>query len=127
MHDFTYPGNRFFVRIWELYFKLLQTVGGRFYPQWREAYQGLPGLLRETRWVADLSNGPGNGRDVLPAQVAHFFDGGGKEDLSDENRAASPLQRPGRRPIPASGILVHEIILNQRGAWISSMATARGT
>ncbi len=54
MHDFTYPRNRAFAKIWELYFKLLQTIGERKYPQWREIYYGLPKLLQETRWVSEL-------------------------------------------------------------------------
>jgi len=54
MHDFTYPSNRTFARIWELYFKILQRAGSRRYPQWRTIFYGLPGLLRETRWVRDL-------------------------------------------------------------------------
>jgi len=54
MHDFTYPGNRIFARIWELYFKLLQTIGSWKYPQWKTVFDELPGLLRETRWTRDL-------------------------------------------------------------------------
>jgi len=55
MHDFTYPPNRTFAKIWEFYFKLLQTGGRWKYPQWQEIYCGLPTLLRETRWVPELS------------------------------------------------------------------------
>jgi len=54
MHDFTYPRNRAFTKIWEFYFRLLQTIGEWKYPQWREIYYGLPKLLRETRWVSEL-------------------------------------------------------------------------
>jgi demethylmenaquinone methyltransferase / 2-methoxy-6-polyprenyl-1,4-benzoquinol methylase len=53
MHDFTYPQNRTFAKIWEFYFKLLRTIGGK-HPQWREIYYGLPKLLRETNWVPEL-------------------------------------------------------------------------
>jgi demethylmenaquinone methyltransferase/2-methoxy-6-polyprenyl-1,4-benzoquinol methylase len=55
MHDFTYPPNRTVARVWEGYLRLLQIFGGWKYPQWREAYCGLPGFLRETRWVTELS------------------------------------------------------------------------
>ena len=54
MHDFTYPAGRKFARIWESYFKLLQMVGSRRYPQWRTIFYGLPVLLRDTRWVTEL-------------------------------------------------------------------------
>lgn len=54
MHDFTYPSNRAFAYLWETYFKLLQTVGTWKYPQWRAVFDGLPGLLRETKWTDDL-------------------------------------------------------------------------
>ena len=54
MHDFTYPPNRAFSHFWELYFKLLQTAGAWKYPQWRAIFDGLPGLLRETRWTGEL-------------------------------------------------------------------------
>jgi demethylmenaquinone methyltransferase/2-methoxy-6-polyprenyl-1,4-benzoquinol methylase len=54
MHDFTYPAGRVFAQIWDFYFKLLQTVGGRRYPQWRTIFHELPVLLRNTRWVNEL-------------------------------------------------------------------------
>lgn len=54
MHDFTYPPNRPFALLWELYFKLLQTLGGWKYPEWKPAFDGLPALVRETDWVTEL-------------------------------------------------------------------------
>ncbi len=54
MHDFTYPANRPFAVLWEVYFKLLQTAGTWKYPQWKAAFDGLPALLHETTWVSDL-------------------------------------------------------------------------
>ncbi len=53
MHDFTYPSNRPFARVWELYFRILQTVGSWKYPQWSAIFDGLPELLRKTPWVAE--------------------------------------------------------------------------
>ncbi len=52
MHDFTYPRGRLMAVLWEFYFRLLQTAGE--YSRWREIYSGLPGLLRETKWVSEL-------------------------------------------------------------------------
>ncbi len=54
VHDFTYPANRPFARIWEFYFTILQTVGARVYPEWGSAFRGLPSLLRRSAWVKDL-------------------------------------------------------------------------
>jgi demethylmenaquinone methyltransferase/2-methoxy-6-polyprenyl-1,4-benzoquinol methylase len=55
MHDFTYPTNRPFTIAWQLYFKLLQTVGAKIYPQWKAAFDGLPDLLRESKWKTRLT------------------------------------------------------------------------
>jgi len=54
MHDFTYPRNHAFLRLWLFYFTLLQTFGSRLFPEWRPAFEGLPALLRDTRWVDEL-------------------------------------------------------------------------
>ena len=55
MHDFTYPSNPIFAHLLELYFKLLQAVGRRIWPQWKTALEGLPELLRQTGWVTQLT------------------------------------------------------------------------
>ena len=54
MHDFTYPSDRAFAHVWEIYFRLLQTVGAWKYPQWKAVFDGLPGLLRETKWIDEM-------------------------------------------------------------------------
>jgi demethylmenaquinone methyltransferase/2-methoxy-6-polyprenyl-1,4-benzoquinol methylase len=54
MHDFTYPSDRAFAYVWEIYFKLLQTIGAWKHPQWRPIFYGLPRLLRETKWTREL-------------------------------------------------------------------------
>jgi hypothetical protein len=41
----------------ELYFELLQAVGRWTCPQWKTALEGLPELLRKTRWVPQLTRG----------------------------------------------------------------------
>jgi demethylmenaquinone methyltransferase / 2-methoxy-6-polyprenyl-1,4-benzoquinol methylase len=55
MHDFTYPPNQLFSRIWEGYFRILQAVGRWRIPQWQNAFCGLPELLRRTTWVPELT------------------------------------------------------------------------
>lgn len=40
--------------LWEFYFKLLQTVGSRFYPQWRTIFYELPQVVRNSTWLPDL-------------------------------------------------------------------------
>jgi len=54
MHDFTFPPHRPVRWIWELYFRLLQTVGSHWFPQWRTIYYELPELIRKTKWVTEL-------------------------------------------------------------------------
>jgi demethylmenaquinone methyltransferase/2-methoxy-6-polyprenyl-1,4-benzoquinol methylase len=54
MHDFTYPHGHGFPRIWELYFKMLQTAGAMFFPRWKTAFNELPQFLRKSRWVPEL-------------------------------------------------------------------------
>ena len=54
MHEFTYPSNPIIALLWELYFPLLRWIPSRQLRQWRAAFQGLPTLVRETTWVADL-------------------------------------------------------------------------
>ena len=56
MHDFTYPPKKFLVRVWRIYFKLLQMVGTPLFPAWREIFHGLPGLIEQTRWCAELKS-----------------------------------------------------------------------
>jgi demethylmenaquinone methyltransferase/2-methoxy-6-polyprenyl-1,4-benzoquinol methylase len=53
-HDFIYPPGPRFARLWEHYFRLLQTAGSRGYPQWRTIFYELPQLLRRTAWVTEL-------------------------------------------------------------------------
>ena len=55
MHDFIYPPKPYLVRLWHLYFYVLQRVGSRVFPPWREIYYGLPRLIEETRWTAELT------------------------------------------------------------------------
>ena len=53
-HDFTYPSNPILAAGWELYFKLMQRIGSRRHPEWRNVFYGLPELLRQTTWPQDL-------------------------------------------------------------------------
>jgi len=56
MHDFTYPDTGGFAFLWRLNFVLLRTLGAWLYPEWRPAFDGLPGLLRQTPWVRELAS-----------------------------------------------------------------------
>lgn len=55
MHDFTYPENPLVAFLWEGYFKLLQILGSRIFPQWATIFHELPAIVRETRWVDQLT------------------------------------------------------------------------
>lgn len=54
-HDFTYPANRFLQMTFELYFKLIQPIGGWRYPEWKEVLIELPTVIRKTRWVFEVT------------------------------------------------------------------------
>ena len=54
MHDFTFPPKAYLVWIWRCYFWLLQRLGSRLCPAWREIYYGLPGLIEHSSWTAEL-------------------------------------------------------------------------
>jgi len=54
IHDFTYPPNHAFAHLWEFYFQILQSAGSWKYPHWETIFDGLPRLLRETKWVTEL-------------------------------------------------------------------------
>ena len=56
MHEFTYPTNPLVALVWELYFPVLQWIPSAQLRQWRAAFQGLPKLVRDTTWVANLRN-----------------------------------------------------------------------
>jgi demethylmenaquinone methyltransferase/2-methoxy-6-polyprenyl-1,4-benzoquinol methylase len=34
---------------------MLQHVGSRVFPAWREIYHGLPKLIEESRWIPELT------------------------------------------------------------------------
>jgi demethylmenaquinone methyltransferase/2-methoxy-6-polyprenyl-1,4-benzoquinol methylase len=55
MHDFTYPEKRWFALLWEVYCRLMRAFGTRRYPQWKNVFADLPGFLRKTTWVRDLT------------------------------------------------------------------------
>lgn len=55
-HDFTYPPKAHLVRLWRLYFGILQVVGSRLFPSWREIYYGLPALIERSTWVEDIQS-----------------------------------------------------------------------
>jgi demethylmenaquinone methyltransferase/2-methoxy-6-polyprenyl-1,4-benzoquinol methylase len=57
MHDFTYPSGGLFLRLWKLYFKILQRTGAWLFPEWKTAFHELPALLESTRWVEEVVSG----------------------------------------------------------------------
>ncbi|MEZ4599726.1 MAG: class I SAM-dependent methyltransferase [Syntrophotaleaceae bacterium] len=53
LHDFTYPTNPLFIKLWKTWFRLMQALGGRLFPEWRTVFHELPDFLQQTRWVED--------------------------------------------------------------------------
>jgi demethylmenaquinone methyltransferase/2-methoxy-6-polyprenyl-1,4-benzoquinol methylase len=54
-HDFTYPKSPFLQSLFEGYFKLISPVGRFLYPEWKEVFCELPNVIRETKWVLEIT------------------------------------------------------------------------
>jgi demethylmenaquinone methyltransferase / 2-methoxy-6-polyprenyl-1,4-benzoquinol methylase len=54
VHDLTYPAHPLYARLWEFYFKILQTIGKWKYPEWEAIVQELPQLIRGTNWIPEM-------------------------------------------------------------------------
>ncbi|MGQ0750219.1 MAG: class I SAM-dependent methyltransferase [Betaproteobacteria bacterium] len=54
MHDFIHPPTATLRFFWRAYFKVMQTIGSRAFPAWREIFFGLPQLIEQTRWLTEL-------------------------------------------------------------------------
>jgi len=62
MHDFIYPPTPALRILWRAYFGLMQTIGSRIVPAWREIFFGLPRLIEQTRWLPELDQALRAGR-----------------------------------------------------------------
>ncbi|CAI8827769.1 class I SAM-dependent methyltransferase [Methylocaldum szegediense] len=54
MHDFACPKDPWFARFWAFYLQILQTVGPKFFPEWKTVFDELPCFLRQTTWLTEL-------------------------------------------------------------------------
>lgn len=55
LHDFSYPKNKIVRSLWNLYFVVLHLVG-YFLQDWKDVFEDLPNLIRETRWLDDYED-----------------------------------------------------------------------
>ena len=55
VHELTYPANAFWAWIIGIHFKLLQTYVKWMRPEWETSFRDLPTLIRETKWVDELT------------------------------------------------------------------------
>ena len=55
LHDFTYPKNKIIRSLWNIYFVVLHLVG-YFLQDWKDVFEDLPKLIRETRWLDDYED-----------------------------------------------------------------------
>ena len=100
-HDFTYPPKAYLVRIWRLYFGILQHAGSRLFPSWREIFYGLPELIEQSPWVEDLQR----------ALEQSGFEDIRREDLTLYGSAIVSARRPGTptvAPMKDSGSLAED-------------------
>src|ERR687886_31397 len=52
-HDFTYPENLVFRKLWNAYFLVLQ-IFGKFSSSWRVVFRDLDKVIRNTKWVEEM-------------------------------------------------------------------------
>ena len=55
MHDFIHPPQGPLRTIWNLHMSALRYLGTPLFPAWREIFHGLPELIAQTQWVAELN------------------------------------------------------------------------
>ena len=55
IHELTHPANPVLASLWKLNFRFLQTYGAWKYPEWETAFRELPGVLKQTNWVNELT------------------------------------------------------------------------
>ena len=56
MHDFTLPSTAYARRLWRLQFGVIRPLFGTLFPSWRTAFDGLPCVIEQTRWVTTLTD-----------------------------------------------------------------------
>lgn len=88
MHDFTYPANPLFLRLWRAYFHLMRMIGDRIYPEWRTVFHELPEFLRQSRWLPE----------VLASLRAHPFGDIRSESLTFGTSAIVTARKPENSP-----------------------------
>ena len=52
-HDFIYPQNVIFRKLWDAYFVVLQ-IFGKFSASWRVVFRDLNKVIRNTKWVKEM-------------------------------------------------------------------------
>jgi demethylmenaquinone methyltransferase / 2-methoxy-6-polyprenyl-1,4-benzoquinol methylase len=55
MHDFTYPKSRIFSAALIPYFRIMQTIGERWFPEWHTAFHELLNYLKNSDWTQRIA------------------------------------------------------------------------
>ena len=55
LHDFTYTKNPAGMGLWNFFLTFLRLIGC-FIPSWKDALNGLPKLIRRTKWLDSYSD-----------------------------------------------------------------------
>jgi demethylmenaquinone methyltransferase / 2-methoxy-6-polyprenyl-1,4-benzoquinol methylase len=55
MHELSRPTRPLFVALWNIHFKFLRAYGRWQYPEWNAAFNDVPALLANSRWVEELA------------------------------------------------------------------------
>lgn len=97
MHDFTFPPKASLVRLFRLYFFVLQRLGSPLFPSWREIFYGLPTLIEETRWLPELTEAlRENGFADIRTEYLTAY---GSAIVTARNRRAPSPRLPSREPV----------------------------
>lgn len=53
LHDFAYPTNLLFRKIWGIHMLLVKYLGTPIFPQWKTIFYELANLVRKTQWISE--------------------------------------------------------------------------
>jgi len=53
LHDFAYPSNFVFKRLWHLHMFFTKLVGTPLFPKWRNVFDELAHFVKNSRWIPE--------------------------------------------------------------------------
>jgi len=53
LHDFAYPSNFVFKRLWHLHMFFMKIIGTTLFPKWRNVFDELAPFVKNSRWIPE--------------------------------------------------------------------------